>query len=390
MPQAEGVVATMTIDDGWGDGWTDNVPPASQRKHGPGRTPAGRPVPREPSWGRVLLTTVELWASRRLRRAGTARVLVAAGLVAVVAALAALYFTGTFSQAAPSAAANSVPQSAQAAQAAASAKAMPSATARPSVPAASARPVTAAESAAASWIADQVSSAAVIGCSPVMCTALQAQGLSASRMVTLAPGLSDVQRADVIATDAVYGQGQAARLQQYAPGLVASFGSGRAQVEVRAVAPKGAAAYQSAVRADRSARESAGAQLLRNSNLAFSPAESAQLRAGEVDTRLLATLAELSTQVKLRVVAFGGASPGVAPLFRAVTLGAAGGNPGSSLGTALSMVSTQEGAYRPMRATLLKSGAGLAELVIQFASPSPLGLLSPVLSADRQPAPAGS
>jgi hypothetical protein len=223
-----------------------------------------------------------------------------------------------------------------------------------------------------------------------MCSALQAQGLSASRMVTLAPGLTDVQRADVIATDAAYGQGQAARLQQYAPGLIASFGSGSAQVEVRAVAPKGAAAYQSALRDDRSARRSAGAQLLRNPNLAFSPAEAAQLRAGEVDTRVLATLAELSTQVKLRVVAFGGASPGVAPLFRAVTLGAPSGNPGSSLGTALSMVGTQEGAYRPMRSALVKAGAGPGELVIQFASPGPLGLLSPVLSAVRPPAAAGS
>jgi len=354
----------------------NDAAPAAQRKQAPGRASA-RGVSREPSWGRVLLTTVELWGSRRLRRAGAARALVAAGVVAAVVALVALYFAGTFSQAASPAAAP-----AKAAQRPAPSPSLPSSTG-----AASPRPPAPAQAAAAGWIASQVSDAAVIGCSPVMCSALQAQGLSASRLVTLAPGMAGLSRADVIATDSAAGQGQADKVEEYAPALIASFGSGTARVEVRAVTPGGPAAYQSALRADRSARDSAGAQLLRNSRLVFSPADAAQLRAGAVDTRLLATLAALSSQVKLRVVAFGDASPGVAPLFREVTLGSGGGgNPGGSLGTALAMVSAQQGAYRPMRSALVKSGPGQDELVIQFASPGPLGLLTPVLSADWQPA----
>ena len=99
--------------------------------------------------------------------------------------------------------------------------------------------------------------------------------------------------------------------------MIASFGSGSAQIDVRAAEPGGAAAYETALRADLAARMSAGSQLLRNNRIHFTAQDAAQLRAGQVDTRLLATLAALSSQysvqrdrVRRRLAGRGGAVPG--------------------------------------------------------------------------------
>ena len=110
--------------------------------------------------------------------------------------------------------------------------------------------------------------------------------------------------------------------------MIASFGSGATRIDVRAAEPGGAAAYETALRADLAARMSAGSQLLRNNRIHFTAQDAAQLRAGQVDTRLLATLAALSSQYPFSVTAFGDASPGVAVLYREVTITAGGKNDG--------------------------------------------------------------
>jgi hypothetical protein len=152
------------------------------------------------------------------------------------------------------------------------------------------------------------------------------------------------------------------------------------------VARNGAAAYQSAVRADLAARKSAAAQLLRNPRLKFTAADAAQLRAGAVDSRVLATLAALSTQFTLRVTAFGDSAPGGPQFFREVTVASDGGGTGAArLSAALAMVNAQGSPYLPAHSAIVSSGTGQAALTIEFASPSPLGLLSMVLTADVHP-----
>jgi len=194
-----------------------------------------------------------------------------------------------------------------------------------------------------------------------------------------------VLKADVLAMLPSAGDADSARAGQYAPALIASFGSGSARIEVRAVARNGEAAYQSAARADLAARRSAAAQLLKNPRLKFTAADAAQLRAGVVDSRVLATLAALSTQFTLRVTAFGDSPPGGPQFFRGVTVVSdRGGNGAASLAAALAMVNAQAGPYLPAHA-IMNPGTGQAALTIQFASPSPLGLLSMVLTADVHP-----
>ena len=122
------------------------------------------------------------------------------------------------------------------------------------VPAAGAGPpslAAAAQAQAAAWIAAQVSGDVIVACYPDMCAALQEQGVSAGRLMPLRSAAASPLGASVLVTyPSVRGQ----LADQYAPALVASFGSGGTRIEVRAVEPGGAAAYQSALRADLAAR----------------------------------------------------------------------------------------------------------------------------------------
>ena len=306
-----------------------------------------KPAASEPPWGRVLATTVKLWVLRA--RGWRAGAVVAAAAVVTVAVLAASgVFAGTAAPAARARAAG-IPSPAKAVT-------------RPN-----ATPADVAQTVAVAWIAGQLSSDAIIACDPAMCAALQARGVTPGRLMPLKPGSPDPRGATVVVTSALT-DGQ---LAAYAPAVIASFGSGSARIVVRAAEPGGAAAYGTALRADLGARISAGSQLLRNHRIRFTAQDAAQLRAGEVDTRLLATLAALSSQYSFSVTAFGDASPGAAVLYREVTISSAG----SHLAAALALVNAQVPPYLPAQAAI----APPAALNIEFAAPSPLGLLTAVL-----------
>lgn len=101
-----------------------------------------------------------------------------------------------------------------------------------------------------------------------------------------------------------------------------------------------------------------------------------------MDARLLATLAALASQYSFRVTGFGDAAPGAPVLFREVSITGIG----RGLPAALAMVRAQNPPYLPAHAAVV----GQRGLSIEFAAPSPLGLLSPVLDADTpRPAAAG-
>lgn len=317
----------------------------------PGKRPAA-----EPSWGRVLATTLRLWLLRHVTvwRWRTTGVVAAAAVVTVAALALSGVFSGTAAPVAPARAA-STPSPARATARPSAAHPSP---AQPTI--AQPSPV---QAAAAAWIAGQLSSDAIIGCDPAICTALQAQGVTAARLMPLEPGAPDPHGATVVVTSDP-------AATQYAPAVIASFGSGATQISVRATEPGGAAAYETALRADQSARTSAGSQLLRNNRIHFTAQDAARLRAGQVDARLLATLAALSSQYPFSVTAFGDASPGVAALYREATITAAG----QKLTAALALLQAQVPPFLPARAQIVN-----AALDIEYAAPSPLGLLTAVL-----------
>jgi hypothetical protein len=352
------------------------------------------PVQREPPWGRVLVTTVKVWVAWRLRclgfgpqgasrRSGQARFgrpasplttprwhLAALVLALAVIAVITLQFTDVFAgTAAPTARAPSTGSPV-------------ARTPGRQPPSPSLAAVTQVQ--AAAWIAGQVNADAIIACDPAMCAALQAQGVSAGRLMPLRAAAADPHGATVIVASS---SADSQLASTYAPAVIAIFGSGNARIAVRATEPGGPAGYESALRADLAARQNAGAQLLKNSRIRFTAQDAAQLRAGAVDSRLLATLAALASQYAFRVAAFGDTSPGVQVLFRDVTIMSEGPRDAAdSLAAVMALVNEQRPPYLPAQATVIHSPGGQAALRIEFASPSPLGLLTAVLTADSQPA----
>jgi hypothetical protein len=315
----------------------------------------------EPSWPTVIATTVRLWVGRHpvagLKITGWRLLaLVACALLAVSAAVAAVVVGTTASSPTrpPVQAGSAGAQIAGSLQAA-----------------------TAARASAAGWIAGQVSTSAIVACDPAMCAALQASGVAAGRLLVLGTSASDPLGSDlVVATPALRSQFGARLASVYAPAVIASFGSGAARIDIRAVAADGTAAYDSALTADRSARIEAGGQLIGNHHITMTAAAQTALRAGQVDPRLLAMLAALAAQQPLRILAFGDPSPGATAAIplRSVELAPAkaGAQAAARLRTMLSFLQAQQQPFLPTTTALVHQSA----LSIEYAAPSPLGLLS--------------
>jgi len=233
-----------------------------------------------------------------------------------------------------------------------------------------ARAAPTASSLAAAWVAGQLSSDQSIACDTRMCAALAADGVASGRLVPLAAAAT-APEANVVVTS----RADAAQISRDAPVLLASFGTGPSQVEVRATVPGGAAAYAKALQADLAARRSGGAQLLHSQIIHVSTQAAAQLQAGQVDSRLLIMLAMLASQHQWQVVAFGGASPGVpladAPLRQMVITGP----DAKAVAAALAMVRAQVAPYAPAQAATVRLASGQSALRIDFAAPGVLGLL---------------
>ena len=228
---------------------------------------------------------------------------------------------------------------------------------------------------AAAWAAQQVSSGDIIACDPAMCSALQARGLPAGRLLPLQPAGADPFGADVIvASPSVRNEFGSQLTEVFAPALIASFGSGATRVDIRAIASLGGAAYRAAEPADLAARKAAGAQLLRNQRFHASAQAARQITAGQVDSRVLVTLAALVSQRTVSVTSFGDTGPGVAPSFRQVTIAGSGGQV-ADLTADLGQVQAQRTPYLPASATIVHLG-GQTALRIEFGAPSLQGLLS--------------
>jgi hypothetical protein len=318
----------------------------------------GRPRAAEPSWGSVLVTTVRLWTQRRLGSWWPAQT---RWRVAIVAALAAVIFVAGAAMAVLSGAAGPGRQEAG----------------RPALAAAAV-----ARQQAAAWVAGQVSADAIVACDPAMCAVLQARGVPAGRLLVLSPSRADPLGSDVVvATAAVRNQFGARLAAVYAPVTLARFGGGGARIDVRAVAPDGAAAYWAQLAADMRDRQAAGAMLLHNHRIQVTGAAAADLAGGRVDARLLVTLAALAALHPVDIVSFGGAGDGASvwvPLrsadIRAVTPGG-GADQSASLQAMLAFFRAQQPPYRPPSLHTARITHRRTVLQIEYRAPCPLGLL---------------
>jgi hypothetical protein len=359
----ESAMGTASRNPGRGD--APDHPEAHVRPPGAGGRGPGPDRP-APSWPAVVATTVRLWLRRRgaaLGRLFRRRWVIALTALAVVALVAAGLITSASRHAG---AAPASPQNAAHAGLLTGSLGQDAGSATTG-------------HAAAAWVAHQVSRGAVVGCDPGMCRLLRAQGFPASDLLVLRPGGAGLRLCDVIVATQAARNLLSGRLQQeYAPAVIAGFGSGAARVDVRAVAPGGAAAYRAALAADWAARRKAAAQLAASPRIHAAGAARQELLTGQVDSRLLITLAALSVSYQVDVVAFGDSAPGASaglPL-RAMEIAPAG-RPASrpaELQRFRSLVLAQHAVFLPAHVSPVRLAGGTG-LRIEFGVPSPLGLL---------------
>jgi hypothetical protein len=219
---------------------------------------------------------------------------------------------------------------------------------------------------AAAWIAGQLGSNIIVSCDPQMCAQVRKTGLPAARLMILPPtATGPLGSGVVVATPAVRDQFGARLATVDAPLVIASFGSGADRVDVRAVAPDGAAAFAASLAAGHTRLISAGEQLLRNKNIQASPAARATLLAGQVDPRLLVTLSALAYDMPLRLVTFDDSSPGasLAVPLRGAEFGAV--SP-AGLSAALAFLRAQQSPYRPAGAAITRGAGGQSLVSVRF------------------------
>ncbi len=144
----------------------------------------------EPSWPTVIATTLRLWLERHpvVGRRGTRGRRVTVALAAVGAAALGAGVAVAPSSGTRRTSARLVGAGRRGAERAGSAGAL------------GASAATRAE--AASWIAGQVASSAVVACDPAMCAALQADGLPAARLLVLGTAVADPLGSDVVVATA--------------------------------------------------------------------------------------------------------------------------------------------------------------------------------------------
>jgi hypothetical protein len=226
---------------------------------------------------------------------------------------------------------------------------------------------------AAAWIARQVSPSAMVSCDPVTCVVIESHGFPASHVQALGTGQATPLSSNlVVATPAVRHQFGTRLASVLAPGLLATFGSGRDQVAIRVVAPHGAAAYRTSLQADLQNRRMSGAGLSGSNRIQAPSAARKQLMAGQVDSRLMITLALMAYLHPVDLVAFGDGGPDFAAApFRSAELSLTGS---AQKRVVLGFLSHQRPPYAPARVTTRQAGPDRTILDMQFAAPSPVGL----------------
>jgi len=317
---------------------------------------------RDPSWATVAVTTWRLWRQRhthRGRRPASRRlrgvVLLSAAAAMALGALVTLAFTHQEEQAQKTSSVRSADPA-------------------PSTPGAL-QTAAANRSEAADWIAQQVLPSVLIGCDPLMCQALQAADVSASRLSMVQPSAPDPLGVEVIvATPALRSQFGPRLATVYAPQVLASFGTGTQRIDIRYLAPGGTAAFEASLASARRARIQAGQQLLSNKNVLASAQAHGALLAGNVDPRLLITLGLLAHEMQVRLVIFDDPSPGVgsAVPLRGAEIGATGS---AGLSAVLAFL-TQQTTYQPSHFSQIRIASGQV-VTMQYDAPGPLGMNGP-------------
>jgi hypothetical protein len=242
----------------------------------------------------------------------------------------------------------------------------------------------AARTQAASWVVQQVDHTAVVSCDPVMCTALAKDGFPAGKLVVLGPAspTAPVNSQVVVVTATVRDYFGSSLAAAYAPGVLASFASGSAQVSVRVMAPHGAGAYDAAADSDVTQREKFGKVLLNTAGITIAGPARQQLAAGQVDSRLVLAMTTLASALPIDIVRFGNPGPGASADVPLRFADLAGNDPAAQM-VPLAYLAAVHAAVKPgnmlyvpdKTVNTLLPGHGTV-IQVEFTAPSPFGLLT--------------
>jgi hypothetical protein len=236
---------------------------------------------------------------------------------------------------------------------------------------------------AATWVTQYVSHAAVVSCDPQMCAALTADGFPSRYVRVLGPTAPYPLTSNVVVvTQAVRELFGSSLSSDYAPAVLATFGSADASITVRVIAPRGAAAYRAQLALDRTAAAEAGSDLAQTPGVTVLAEAKQQLMAGQVDARLLVAITFLAIKLPVDILDFGNVGPGGDP---AIPLRYADLAESKQAGRAVSpaylralraSLGAVSADYRPTRiVTAILNGQRV--LRIEFLAPTPLGMIAP-------------
>jgi hypothetical protein len=229
---------------------------------------------------------------------------------------------------------------------------------------------------AAVWVAQQVARGDIVSCDPSMCRTLKAQGIPAHDLLILGPKGADLSDCTVVVATAAVRNRLGSRLDSiYAPAVLASFGSGKARIDIRQTAPDGPAAFWSALRADQRERKTVEPTLAGSLQVVVSATVRSALLDGQVDPRLYLLIEGMATQLPqpIHIMALGDLSPAASPgiPFRSATLI-------DSIANLQKLLTFAQGLKTPLVPSLSKiiHLDGQPALVVAFPAPSPLGLFN--------------
>jgi hypothetical protein len=236
-----------------------------------------------------------------------------------------------------------------------------------------------AELRAAAWVAGQVSRAVKVSCDPLMCQALEERRVPGASLLELRTGQAEPLRSGVlVSTAAIRRLVGTEAVTADAPAVIARFGSGSMRIEVREIVPGGAVAYISSLSKDIRDRRASGISLLENPRITVSATAHRQLRAGQVDPRLLVVIANLAARRPTSISGFGDLGPGASPgiPFRCAYLAETDGTTAAQVQRMSAFLRGRTGPYAAAHIQSVRL-AGRNVLRIEFSAPSPRGLLGP-------------
>jgi hypothetical protein len=230
---------------------------------------------------------------------------------------------------------------------------------------------------AARWVTRQVNRDAIVACDLAMCAMLHSSHFPAANLLPILPSTSDPLGADLVMATAVVRSQFGARLGGvYAPQVIARFGTGINEVDIRVVPPAGAAGSRGRLAKARQQARLQGQELLTNQRLQASGQARTALTEGRVDARLLAVLPVLANGDAVNIIDFGDANPGAPSVpFRSADLAAADPDHARTARAyrhfLMSLLRAQDRSlYRAASITIARA-AGLRVVRIEFAAPSP-------------------